>query len=71
MDVRIVFLNVLMVLFGLKDENGEKMEFRRVIIRFFVFFILVGLVKLDEFYEVIMVFYGYKELFKLWLDYRD
>ncbi|CAL1145464.1 unnamed protein product [Cladocopium goreaui] len=53
------------------DENGEKMEPRRAIIRPPALLILAGLAKPDEFYEVIMALYGYKESPKLWSDYRD
>ena len=71
MDVRTAFLNAPMVLSGSKDENGEKMEPRRAIIRPPALLILAGLAKPDEFYEVIMALYGYKESPKLWSDYRD
>ena len=60
-----------MVLSGSKDENGKKMEPRRAIIRPPALLILAGLAKPDEFYEVIMALYGYKESPKLWSDYRD
>jgi hypothetical protein len=61
MDVRTAFLNAPMVLSGSKDEKGERMEPKRAIIRPPALLILAGLARPDEFYEVIMALYGYKE----------
>ena len=71
-DIKTAFLNAPMKLGGSTDlETGEVTEEMIAVIKPPPILVLAGLAKPDEFWQVVMALYGYKESPRLWANHRD
>ena len=72
LDIKTAFLNAPMKLGATGAGNDEDAPLpKKAIIKPPPMLIMAGLAKPDEYWEVVMALYGYKESPKLWSDYRD
>ena len=72
LDIKTAFLNAPMKLGANGAGNDEDAPLpKKAIIKPPPLLIMAGLAKPDEYWEVVMALYGYKESPKLWSDYRD
>ena len=70
--IRTAFLTAPMKLGASENlETGEHADLKIAIIKPPPLLILAGLAKPDEYWQVLMALYGYKESPRLWADYRD
>ena len=71
-DIRTAFLNAPMKL-GTNGnmETGENAPSKVAIIKPPPLLVMAGLAKPDEYWEVLMALYGYRESPRLWADHRD